>query len=147
MQVESLKEIFERDLNLLRKEIASYSKEESIWEISDDIKNSGGNLCLHLCGNLQHFIGATLGQTGYVRERDKEFADRNIPKEKLLAEIDTVIAIVKNVLSNLNDDDLPKEFPIDFLGKRRSIMEMLFQLIAHFNYHLGQINYHRRMIK
>ncbi|HEY5407636.1 MAG TPA: hypothetical protein VIJ92_11120 [Ginsengibacter sp.] len=72
--------LFERDINKLIEEINLYKNEEDIWKIKEGISNSSGNLTLHLLGNLNHFIGATLGNTGYVRERDKEFSLKNIPR-------------------------------------------------------------------
>lgn len=142
--------IFERELNKLAEEIKQYSNEESIWKIKDGIKNSGGNLCLHICGNLQHFIGNVLGNTGYVRNRDKEFADKGMPVAELLKEIEaTKIAVVKT-LNNIPDEDLDKEytaFPAHLLGKEHiTKFYFLAHLIAHMDYHIGQINYHRRMI-
>jgi hypothetical protein len=78
-----LLEIFERDLNKLLQEINLYKDENSLWQIKEGIGNSGGNLCLHLMGNLNHFMGAVLGGTGYVREREKEFSLKNIPKNTI----------------------------------------------------------------
>jgi len=77
--IASINKIIERDLNKLEEEINLYSSEETIWKIDREIKNSGGNLCLHLCGNLQHFIGAILGKTGYIRNRDNEFIAKATP--------------------------------------------------------------------
>ena len=135
-----------RDLSKLREEISLYKNENDLWLLKGDIKNSAGTLALHLVGNLKHFIGAQLGKTGYVRNRDKEFAERNIPTEFILKEIDEVIAILKKVLPTVKDADLEKEFPIEFLGEKRTIGYILLVLATHLNYHLGQVNYHRRMI-
>jgi hypothetical protein len=70
---------FLRDLEKLKTEISSFKDESNLWKISGDIKNSAGNLCLHLCENLQHFIGAVLGNSGCVRNRDAEFSRKNVP--------------------------------------------------------------------
>ncbi|MCB0505039.1 MAG: DinB superfamily protein, partial [Cyclobacteriaceae bacterium] len=61
--VAELKELFERDLTQLEKEIDLYKKEEDLWLLPEGISNTGGNLCLHIAGNLQHFIGHVLGGT------------------------------------------------------------------------------------
>jgi len=134
------------DLNKLKEELSLYNNENDLWLIKGDIKNSAGNLALHLIGNLKHFIGAILGNTGFVRNRDKEFADKNVPRGKLLAEIDEVITIVSKVLPALTDDQMTKNFPVEFAGKIRTNVEILFFFYGHFDYHLGQINYHRRLI-
>src|SRR5579872_162771 len=102
----SIAGIFERELTKLGEEIKLYSPEENIWKVTGDIKNSGGNLCLHICGNLQHFIGNVLGNSGYVRNRDKEFAAINIPAAELQKEIDQTIEVVVKTLENIPDEDL-----------------------------------------
>jgi len=146
----AISSIFERDLTKLVEEIKLYKDEATVWKIEGDIKNSGGNLCLHICGNLQHFIGAVLGNTGYVRNRDKEFADKSISKEALVKEIEQTIKVVTKTLEAIPDEDLDKEytaFPPHLLGKEKlSKFYFLAHLIAHLNYHLGQINYHRRLV-
>ncbi len=75
-----LNSIIKRELLKLRTEIESYQDESNLWRIEKNIANSAGNLCLHLVGNLNAYIGATLGQTGYVRDRDAEFTLKNIPR-------------------------------------------------------------------
>lgn len=147
MVKEALLEIFERDLGKLKEEISLYTNENNLWKTEKQISNSGGNLALHLIGNLNHFIGATLGNTGYVRERDKEFSDKNIPVQKILDNIDATIIVVKNTLSNLTAEDFEKVFPLEKHGQIVKTDFMLMHLLAHLEYHLGQINYHRRLIE
>lgn len=141
------KELYLRDLNKLKEEISAFRNENDLWHTQGDVKNSPGNLALHLTGNLKHFIGAQLGNTAYVRNRDKEFADKNIPREEIITGIDEAIEVVNTILSNLTDEDLQKEYPILFLGKQYSTLEILFILYGHLNYHLGQINYQRRLLE
>ena len=135
-----------RDANKLKEEISLYKNESDLWILKGDAKNSGGTLALHLIGNLKHFIGAQLGKTGFARNRDKEFADRNIPRETILKEIDEVIEMLKKVLPTIKDADLEKDYPIEFLGEKRTIGYILLVIATHLNYHLGQINYHRRQL-
>lgn len=142
----ALLEIFERDLVKLKEEISLYNDEKNIWKIEKQISNSGGNLALHLIGNLNHFIGATLGNTGYVRERDKEFSDKYVPREKILNDIDATIKVVNNALTNLSGEDFEKNFPLEKHGQIVKTDFMLLHLLAHLEYHLGQINYHRRLL-
>lgn len=138
--------IFERDLNKLKEEINLYKDEQHLWKLDKNISNSAGNLTLHLIGNLNHFIGAVLGNTGYVRERDKEFTEKNIPREKMLADIDDVLSVVKNTLLSLPDAILNKQFPEKKQGQEYPTTFILMHLLAHLEYHLGQINYHRRLL-
>jgi uncharacterized damage-inducible protein DinB len=138
--------LFERDLNHLEKEINLYPDEESLWKVSGDIKNSAGTLCLHLCGNLQHFIGAILGNSGYVRDRDYEFAARNIPRKTLLNEILQSKKIVTNTLGQLDAAGLKHDYPVQVFGHPMTTLFFLMHLAGHLNYHLGQVNYHRRIL-
>ncbi len=141
-----LAEFFERDLLKLKEEIGLYNDENSMWLVKEGISNSGGNLCLHLIGNLNHFIGATLGGTGYVRQRDLEFSQKNIPRSQLLREIDAVIIVVKETLHKLPAADYEKPFPLLKHEQEVSTGHMLLHLFSHLSYHLGQINYHRRLL-
>lgn len=146
MLKESLLQIFERDLNKLKDEISFYKDEKSLWIVKNEINNSAGNLCLHLLGNLNHFIGTALGKTEYVRNRENEFAAKNISREELVIEIEKTILVVTKTLNNLSSEDFEKDFPIQKHGEIVKTDFMLLHLLTHFNYHLGQINYHRRLI-
>jgi uncharacterized damage-inducible protein DinB len=146
MLKDTLIEIFERDLNRLRDEINLYQSEEDLWTIRGEISNSGGNLCLHLIGNLNHFVGAILGETGFVRDRDTEFAAKNVARETLNTEITRTIEIVRHSLGRLSAEDFDKNFPVEKRGEIVPMDFMLLHLFGHFSYHLGQINYHRRLI-
>lgn len=146
MLTTTLIRLFERDLQKLANEISLYKDEDKLWLVKPGISNSAGNLCLHLIGNLNHFIGATLGHTGYVRYRDDEFSLKNIPRQDLLINIENVKLIVKEVLSSLPEADLQKDFPLEIFGKKDSTGFILIHLATHLTYHLGQINYHRRLL-
>ena len=110
MLKETLIEIFERDLNKLIEELKLYKDESSLWIVKDGISNSAGNLSLHLVGNLNHFIGATLGNSGYIRNRDDEFALKNIPREDIVTAIENTIVIVTGTIQKLSADDFAKDF-------------------------------------
>ena len=142
-----LTELYERDLNKLRDEIAQYTDENDLWKTSDGISNSAGNLCLHLTGNLKHFFGAVIGGTGYVRDRDAEFANKNISRSEMLADIDATRNVVLSTLAGLTEEDLDKPYPIEVFGHPMTTGYFVTHLATHFNYHLGQINYHRRLLK
>lgn len=146
MITENLIKLFTRDLNKLKEEINLYTDEEKVWEVKEGISNSGGNLCLHLCGNLQHFIGAQLGDSGYVRNRDAEFKLKNIARTKLIDEIDATLSVVNDTLEQVSKKDLDKVYPQQVFGEPMTTEYFLLHLAGHLNYHLGQINYHRRLI-
>lgn len=145
MLIKEIKELFIRDLERLKKELFLYETKSQIWVVDNEIANSAGNLILHLCGNLKHFVGATLNFTGYIRDRDKEFYDKNISCEQLEKNIDETIAVLKNYFDNIKNDSLDNPFPINVFNKQMTTRHMLIHLYGHLNYHLGQINYHRRM--
>ena len=146
MLSEILSELYERDLNKLKAEIEQYENEADIWRSAGEIANPAGALCLHIAGNLQHFFGAVLGGTDYVRDRDAEFASRGVARRELLADVDAAIADVKATLSTLTDEDLEKTYPLEVFGKPMKTGWFLTHLTTHLNYHLGQINYHRRLV-
>lgn len=140
-------QLFEKDLNKLTEEIKLYPNDASLWTLKDGISNTGGNLCLHLVGSLQHFIGAVLGESGYVRNRDAEFALKNISRNKLLDEIDATRVVVKDTLEQISKTEMQKEYPLKVMDRDSTTTEyFLVHLLAHLNYHLGQINYHRRLL-
>ncbi|MEJ2493611.1 MAG: DinB family protein [Ignavibacteriaceae bacterium] len=144
--IDTLKKLFNRDLEKLKTEISSYNDEKKLWEISGEIKNSAGNLCMHLCGNLQHFIGNILGNSGYVRNREAEFSTKDIQKEKLLDEINVTAKVVEKTISELKEDKFNEIYPVNVFGYEMTTEFFLVHLATHLNYHLGQINYHRRLL-
>ena len=141
-----LKTIFERDLNRLKTEIELYTNENNLWQIEKEISNSAGNLCLHLIGNLNMFMGNVLGKTDYVRNRPLEFSLKNIPKTDLLQSIEATTVMVERTLNALHEEDLQLEYPLLVFEKKTSTAFMLIHLTTHLSYHLGQINYHRRLL-
>lgn len=147
MLTETLITLFERDLNRVVKELQLYKNETDIWLVEKDIANSAGNLVLHLIGNLNTYIGNEIGKTGYVRNRELEFSLKDIPREELIAQLIDTRDIVKNALSLLTTNDYDKEYPMLVLSEKTTTEFFMVHLLTHLNYHLGQINYHRRLIE
>lgn len=139
-------EIYERDLLKLKAEIAGFKDEDNIWRKADGISNSAGTLVLHLLGNLNYTIGALLGDSGYVRNREQEFSLTGIPREKLLADIESTIEAVKAGLQNITQAKLEEMYPLEIVGKHSTGYYLTF-FYGHLNYHLGQINYLRRILE
>jgi hypothetical protein len=146
MLIETLKSLFNRDLHKLKEEIESYQTESQLWAIDKNIANAAGNLCLHLIGNLNTYIGAELGKTGYIRDRPMEFSSKDIPKDQLISKIDETILVVNNVLDCLTIADLESIYPQIVFEKEMTTGFFLVHLSTHLAYHLGQINYHRRLV-
>lgn len=143
---ESLNQVMQRNLQQLKKEMSAYANEKDLWLMAGEIPNSAGNLCLHLCGNLQHFIGAVLGNSGYIRQREAEFSTRDVPVDELLSLIDTTMEVVSKTLNNLDAEILVKDYPEKVFTSPVTIEYFLIHLASHLGYHLGQINYHRRLL-
>lgn len=139
--------LFERDLNRVVKELQLYENQLNIWRIEKGIANSTGNLVLHLIGNLNTYIGNEISKTGYVRNRELEFSLKDIPREELIAQLVNTIKVIKSSLSLLTADDYQNEYPMLVLPEKTSTEYFMVHLLSHLNYHLGQINYHRRLIE
>lgn len=146
MLIETLKSLFNRDLNKLKVEIESYQNENQIWAIDKNIANSGGNLCLHLIGNINTYIGAEIAKTGYVRDRPLEFSLKDIPRSELIHKIDETILVVNKAIDSLSEEDLEQIYPQIVFEKEMTTGFFLVHLATHLGYHLGQINYHRRLV-
>lgn len=146
MLVQTLKTLFTRDLEKLKQEISLYENESKIWIIEKNIANSAGNLCLHLVGNLNTYIGKEIGKTGYIRNRELEFSIKNIPRQELIKKIEDTINVVHNSLDMLKEHELDNEYPLLVFAEKTSIGYMLVHLAVHLSYHLGQVNYHRRLL-
>ncbi|MEY2902861.1 MAG: hypothetical protein RLY89_1967 [Bacteroidota bacterium] len=147
MLIDKLIQLFERDLNRLMTEISLYKEEATIWKIEKGISNSAGNLTLHLIGNLNTYIGKELGKTDFVRNRDLEFSTKFVKREELLNGLMQTMEVVKESLSKLSIEDLNQEYPILVFTEKTTTEYLLVHLTTHLTYHLGQINYHRRLIE
>lgn len=146
MMTDHLRTILLRDLAALERELRAYPDEHDIWASPPGVPNSAGTLALHLAGNLHHYLGAVLGGSDYVRDREEEFGARDLPREKVLARVAAATAAVDATLGALDDARLEETFPAEFPHRRVNTGRFLLHLSTHFAYHLGQIDYHRRMV-
>jgi uncharacterized damage-inducible protein DinB len=146
MVLKTLNTLFQRDLAQLATEIDAYRNESNLWLVDKEITNCAGNLCLHLVGNLNAYIGATLGGSGYIRQRELEFSEKNVPKKELLRRIKETAAILDKTLEKLKEEDMNKVFPQMVFKEKMTTGFFLMHLATHLTYHLGQINYHRRLL-
>lgn len=141
-----LLQLYDRDLTALATEVNLYPSDESLWKVSPGITNSGGNLVLHLCGNLRHYIGFLVGQVDYRRDRPAEFALRDLARTVLLAQIELARQGVASALSAMPAARLDDIYPEEVLGSPIAVGYFLIHLNGHLRYHTGQINYHRRLV-
>ena len=138
--------LYNRDLNRLYKEIDAYNSDAILWHKVEGISNPAGNLVLHLVGNLSEYIGRQLGNTPYVRDRPNEFAATDLSKETLLQMIENTQKVVEKALNGLELHQFDDKYPENVLGYDMTVHYFLVHLNGHLNYHLGQINYHRRIL-
>src|SRR5687768_11755523 len=139
-------QIFERDLSNVSEELTLYKDDASIWELKEGLPVTGGNLCLHIAGNLQHFIGTVLGDTGYVRNKNAEFSAKNISRQKLIDLIHETKSVVKDTLEQVTKKELDNPYPQQVLDEPVTTEFFLLHLVTHLNYHFGQINFHRKLV-
>ncbi len=146
MYLSSLAAIFRRDLGAIRREIEAYPDEAAIWTPVTGLPNSGGVLVRHIAGNLQHFVGAVLGRTGYQRDREAEFGAPPWPRSRLLAEVAATEEVVAGTLAALVPEDLVDPYPVVIAQAELVTGDFLLHLAVHCGFHLGQLDYHRRVV-
>ena len=142
----AIRTVMLRELRGLDREIAAYPDDESVWQSPQGISNSAGNLALHMAGNLRHFIGMALGGGAYVRDRDAEFATKGLSRDELRAIVASAIAELDGAFDRITDQQLESEFPLPVMNYRFKTSDFLIHLAVHLSYHLGQIDYHRRLL-
>ena len=146
MHNEWTRRLLTRELSAFSRELDLFPDEALIWATVPGIANSAGTLTLHVCGNLQYYVGAVLGNTGYVRDRDLEFSARNVPRPLLQASLTKTAEVVRTVLADLPDESLAIEYPDVLGGPRMPTGLFLGQLASHLAFHLGQAGYLRRIL-
>jgi uncharacterized damage-inducible protein DinB len=146
MLVEAVAAILDRDLQALAREVKAYPDDGALWQLPEGVTNSAGTLVLHLTGNIQHFLGARLADTGFVRDRPAEFSTRGVPRAALLRQIEAARSAVRSAAEKVTDEALGRDFPEVVGGVRVATGEYLIHLVDHFGYHLGQVDYHRRLV-
>ena len=146
MTTAALRLLLTRELRAVRREIEAYPDDAAVWRAVPGLPNTGGTLALHVAGNVRHFIGAIVGGDGYVRDRDAEFSRRDVSRAELTSGIDAAIAAVERALESPRNDLLRGAYPEPIAKRSLSAADFLLHLVAHLAYHLGQIDYHRRMV-
>jgi uncharacterized damage-inducible protein DinB len=136
------------ELEKLRDQVRALAEplsEAEFWAKPLDPGNSVGHLVLHLTGNLNHFVGGQLGGSGYVREREREFTETQVPsKAEALTKLDDAVATFRKIVSGLSADQLAAPHPEARLGV---VMNALIFLLGHFALHRGQMSYIVRLVK
>ena len=135
-----------RELQTFIREIEACPSDASVWHTRRGVTNSAGNLALHVCGNLQDFVGRVLGGTSYVRNRELEFSQRDGTRASLVSELNTTVDVIKAALPELSEATMAADYPMPLAGKTLNTAAFLVHLAAHLAFHLGQAGYLRRII-
>jgi len=146
MNTKDLNQLIQRDLSKLIEELKAYSDERNLWCNDQGINNSAGNLTLHLIGNVKQFFGLDLVGIAFERDRDSEFVPSLLTRDHLLQELEELKKILEQALVPMDPNKLGDQSIHSFLGHSMTVGYFLIHLYGHFNYHLGQINYHRRLL-
>jgi hypothetical protein len=146
MKADWIRRVITRDLTALGEQLEAYGDERDIWKLVPGIENSAGTLALHIAGNIQHYIGAQFGGTGYVRDRDAEFETRDVPRAELLKVVESAGSALQAGFAVIDDGFLDEEYPLDLGGVTLSTGQTLLHLAGHLAYHVGQVDYHRRIV-
>ena len=138
--------LFRRDIARLVQEVRAFPDETSLWETRPGVANSAGNLALHLEGNLRDFIGRQLGGVEYTRQRELEFGAKDVPREALAVRLEEVQELVYGTVAAVTAGQLDAIYPINVLGVELTTRQFLMHLYGHLSFHLGQMDYLRRVI-
>ena len=145
MVTDELSALYARDIARLIQELQAFPDTASVWKTAPGVTNAAGTLALHLEGNLREYIGRQLGKIDFTRDRPLEFSARDVAREDVIARLEAVREMVPRVIASLSDDDLSGPFPEKYNGQSLTVRMFLMHLEAHLNYHLGQVDYLRRV--
>src|SRR5688572_17845122 len=123
-----------RELRALERELDAYATEEQVWALPPGLPNSGGTLALHAVGNLQHFIGAVLGGSNYVRDRDAEFQRRGVPRVELVDGLRRAGEVVTETLGRLDPRTFSESYPLPVANRRLTTSDFMLHLATHLAY-------------
>ncbi len=137
---------FHRDLTRLGQQIEAFRNDEALWRTLPGVSNAAGNLALHIEGNLREYVGRQLGKLPYSRNRELEFSLRGLSKHELGTRIAELRRSIPSIIEELSSEQMEMEYPEVVLEIAISTQEFLIHLYGHMNWHLGQIDYLRRIL-
>jgi hypothetical protein len=145
MVTRELADIFTRDLTRLAQELKAFPGTDAVWRTFPGITNAAGTLTLHLEGNLMEFVARQLGGVAYVQDRPAEFSTRGVALADLIARAERLVETIPPIVARVRAESLSSVYPDSAMGQGMSVGQFLIHLLAHLSYHLGQIDYLRRM--
>jgi len=141
-----LARVLTRELEGFERELMLFPDEASVWRTAPGVTNPAGTLALHVAGNLQHYVGAVLGGSGYVRDRTAEFSRRDVPRAEIVAELRAAVRAVESTLPHLPVARLDEPYRETMTGMVMPAGRFLLHLCTHAAHHLGQVGYLRRIV-
>jgi uncharacterized damage-inducible protein DinB len=144
--LEHIQSLLVRDLLGVKKELELFETDEQTWNCPTGISNPAGTLAIHICGNLNHYIGAVLGGTSYVRDRNNEFANRSNSRTQIYEILDETSAMLASVIPEIDPGRLNQRYPEQVGGFDLNTQQFLLHLCTHLSFHLGQLGYLRRLL-
>lgn len=146
MLAPELAALFSRDITRLIQQLQAFPDTATLWKTVPGVTNSAGNLALHLEGNLREYIGRQLGEVDYTRDRAAEFGRKDVAQAELVARLEAVRNTVPPIIAGLSASVMAANFPEEMFGGPISTRQFLIHLLGHLSYHLGQIDYLRRVL-
>lgn len=146
MLASELAALFARDITRLIQELQAFPDTATLWKTLPGVTNSTGNLALHLEGNLREYIGRQLGKVDYTRDRTAEFGRKDVAQAELIARLEAVGNLVPPIIAALPASAMDAIYPEQMFGGPISTRQFLIHLLGHLSYHLGQIDYLRRVL-
>ncbi len=141
-----LADLFRRDIARLGQQVNGFPDDSTLWAILPGTTNSAGNLALHVEGNLREYIGRQLGGVPYERRRPLEFSSTGLTRGELAGRVTALQTLIPEIVLGLTEQVLDAPFPEEVLGIPLSTRQFVIHLLGHLNYHLGQIDYLRRIV-
>ena len=146
MVAQELATLLWRDINKVIEQVRAFPEDRLLWETRPGVSNSAGNLALHLIGNLSEYIGRQIGCVAFTRQRPKEFSDKGVSATELITRLEQVAELTHRIVAGLTETTLSAKYPELVLGYEMTTVHFLIHLLGHLNYHLGQMDYLRRML-
>ena len=138
--------LFSRDLTRLGRQIDAFPDDETLWKTLPGVLNPAGNLALHIEGNLLEFVGRQLGKLPYKRNRELEFSLKGMSRHEIGTRIAELRQSIPAVIHDLSAEQMEMQYPEVVLEVATTTGQFLIHLYGHLNWHLGQIDYLRRIL-
>jgi uncharacterized damage-inducible protein DinB len=118
---------------------------EQVWTRNSENENSVGNLVLHLCGNVNQWIGAGVAGKPDTRVRDREFTARgDVQPAELGQRLSSTVGEVVKTIRGLTPERLVEQTTIQ--KYTITVLEAVYHVVEHFAQHTGQIMFATKLL-